>query len=130
MTLVEALAESLHKAMCYAPETMHNRLACERPNVYFALADAALAHPAFREELAVVSRDQKALVGALDAMGDELAAALAKTPAPRAPVGELDPWQWLHDNEFSWDDVNTIAAILDAGGFEISERRSGETPDG
>ena len=30
-----------------------------------------------------------------------------------------DPWQWLHDNGFAWDDVNAIAAILAAGGFDI-----------
>jgi hypothetical protein len=30
-----------------------------------------------------------------------------------------DPYQWLHDNSFSWDDVNAIAAILDHAGFAI-----------
>lgn len=44
--LREPLAEGLHKAMCYGPEVLHNRLACERPNVYLNLADAALRHPA------------------------------------------------------------------------------------
>jgi hypothetical protein len=31
-----------------------------------------------------------------------------------------DPWQWLHDNGFSWDDVNAVAAIFEAGGFEVT----------
>ena len=30
-----------------------------------------------------------------------------------------DPWTWLHDNDFSWDDVNAIAAVLGAGGFQV-----------
>ena len=36
-----------------------------------------------------------------------------------------DPWEWLHDNDFSWDEVNAIAVVLDAGGFDIvsQERR-------
>jgi hypothetical protein len=41
-----ALAEGLHKAMCFGPNVLHNRLACERPQVYLALAEAALNHPA------------------------------------------------------------------------------------
>ena len=42
----EALAEGLHKAMCYGPATLHNRLACERPLVYLSIANAAADHPA------------------------------------------------------------------------------------
>jgi len=42
----EALAEGLHKAMCYGPTTLHNRLACERPLVYLNIANAAADHPA------------------------------------------------------------------------------------
>jgi hypothetical protein len=30
-----------------------------------------------------------------------------------------DPWQWLHDNGFTWDDVNAAAAIFEAGGFDV-----------
>lgn len=32
---------------------------------------------------------------------------------------ERDAWHWLHDNGFSWDDVNAIAAVLEAGGYDI-----------
>jgi hypothetical protein len=35
------------------------------------------------------------------------------------PAPGTDPWQWLHDNQFSWDDVNAIASILAAGGWDI-----------
>lgn len=44
--LVGAIAEGLHRAMCYGPATLHNRLACERPQVYLALAESVAAHPA------------------------------------------------------------------------------------
>lgn len=30
-----------------------------------------------------------------------------------------DPYAVLHDNGFSWDDVNAIAAIFDQAGFEV-----------
>jgi len=44
------------------------------------------------------------------------------------PNGEptTDPWQWLHDNEFSWDDVNAVAAIFELGGWDVvkSEARA------
>lgn len=30
-----------------------------------------------------------------------------------------DPYEWLHTNGFSWDDVNAVAAILDQGGYDI-----------
>jgi hypothetical protein len=46
----------------------------------------------------------------------------AATDEHRAVTPHYDPWQWLHDNDFSWDDVNAIAAILDAGGFDIEAR--------
>jgi hypothetical protein len=45
---------------------------------------------------------------------------LSMTARP-TPNGEptTDPWQWLHDNEFSWDDVNAVAAIFVAAIFEL-----------
>jgi hypothetical protein len=42
------------------------------------------------------------------------------TALPRTVEAGGDPYQWLHDNDFSWDDVNAIAAILEAGGFAIT----------
>lgn len=36
-----------------------------------------------------------------------------------------DPWIWLHDNDFSWDDVNAISAVLWDGGFEVVPAESG-----
>jgi hypothetical protein len=52
---------------------------------------------------------------------------LSMTARP-TPNGEptTDPWQWLHDNEFSWDDVNAVAAIFELGGWDVvkSEARA------
>ena len=34
-------------------------------------------------------------------------------------MSERDPWAVIHDNGFSWDDVNALAAILDQHGFDV-----------
>jgi hypothetical protein len=41
------------------------------------------------------------------------------TTPESALAGARDPYQWVHDNGFTWDDVNSLAATLDAGGFDL-----------
>lgn len=43
------------------------------------------------------------------------------TPEQRAEA-RRDPWQWLHDSGFGWDDVNAIASILAHVGLDIRPR--------
>jgi hypothetical protein len=86
--LTAAIAEGLHKAMCFGPTTLHNRLACERPQVYLAIAEAAVEHPAVRELLDAQYRSTEAAFGALSAVGDDLLATLdAARAAPQADAG-------------------------------------------
>lgn len=47
------------------------------------------------------------------------------TPRPEALTA--DPWTLLHDNDFTWDDVNAIAAVFGHHGYEVV--RETTTPD-
>lgn len=76
-----ALAEGLHKAMCFSPPGLHNRLACHRAGVYMSIAEAALEHPAVGEIIGVQQRSSDAAFGALGAVADELSAWVS-------PIGE------------------------------------------
>jgi hypothetical protein len=85
---IAALSEGIHKAMCFSPTTLHNRLACQRGQVYWNIAEVALGHPAMREVIDVQRRSTEAAFGALSAVGDDLDRALAAAPAPDSGTEE------------------------------------------
>jgi len=62
--------------MCYSQLTLHNRLACKRPQVYLSLAEAVVAHPAVGELVVAKCRSAEAAFGALGAVGDDLGVAV------------------------------------------------------
>jgi hypothetical protein len=65
----------------------------------------------------VVLEPARAHIAELESAVDFLRAALASRGS-RDALG-ADPWTWLHNNDFSWDDVNAIAAVLGSAGFDI-----------